>query len=591
MSEIEIQQLIDAILSPLTEVQQPSQTADGKVGEEMRQQALLKLMKHPRMQMRQQAAELLGESRQPAALEALVQLAGDPESEVRQQALTSLEAFDDQVATAALVAALKDQDYLVRATAAELLGKRPGAQADEALMNTLKDSDSMVRATAAESLGRLEAFMAAPALRDLLLDLDQWVRYSAAESLSQIEPDEEIWTLLMNANSAELSQRLEAIAALGERGDRRAIPSLVKMLRDDPELEGAILNTLERFHDPLSVPALVELALFTEKPELREQALIQAQMLGLEATLEALASWLEPERPQFAHKAIEALHQLPTEATTPLFLYGVQHPDRWVCTVALITLEERREAVPPEQLLPLLGENIHDLVRAALRNLMTFHAGHAEDAIVDFIVSEQEWQRMALSENLGRLPAKKTYELARRLLDDPSPEVREAVLRSLDPTASEQMQELLLDGSRDSDAWVRQAAVEALGKLQKSETRGRILELLAQDEDFLVRAAAAEALAGHQVEDVRQALIEALKDAKPSVRLQATHALFAHEQLPTVTLLAQLLADEDKSVVLATLQQLRQSAQPELKAQLQPQLEPLLQSEDLQISSAAAGLS
>ncbi|HEY9842204.1 MAG TPA: HEAT repeat domain-containing protein, partial [Candidatus Obscuribacterales bacterium] len=200
-------------------------------------------------------------------------------------------------------------------------------------------------------------------------------------------------------------------------------------------------------------------------------------------------------------------------------------------------------------------------------------------------------QRMALSENLGRLPAKKTYELARRLLDDPSPEVREAVLRSLDPTASEQMQELLLDGSRDSDAWVRQAAVEALGKLQKSETRGRILELLAQDEDFLVRAAAAEALAGHQVEDVRQALIEALKDAKPSVRLQATHALFAHEQLPTVTLLAQLLADEDKSVVLATLQQLRQSAQPELKAQLQPQLEPLLQSEDLQISSAAAGLS
>lgn len=592
MSEMEIQQLIDAILSVPAEAPPPGavHTPDGQLAEQMRQQALLQLTRHPQAAMRQQAVEMLGESHQPAALAALLRLAVDSESEIRQQALSSLGGFEDEAATVALLEALQDSDYLVRATAAELLGGRKDAGIDELLMRCLTDEDSMVRATVAEALGRREAFLAAPALRDLLIDFDQWVRYSAAESLGQIEPEEEIWPLLMNANSAELAMRLDAIAQLGELRDRRAIPSLLKMLHDDTQLEAAVLNALEKFHDPLTVPALVELALFTEAPHLREQALIQAQTLSLEGTLEALASWLEPDRPQFAQRAIEALHQLPTADTTPLFLYAVQHPDRWVCTVALITLEQRRVPVPADHLLPLLDENIHDLVRAALKNLMCHAPEQVAESIEKFIGSELEWHRLAVAENLAHLSLERMRELATRLLTDDSDEVREAVLRSLASRATHEDTELLLTGSRDRDAWVRQAAVEGLGRLNLPQARHRLLEQLKQDEDFLVRAAAAEALSDHHDEDVRRALTQALDDAKSSVRLQVTHALFAQEIVPSREVLIRLLADQDKSVVLATLEQLRRILEPELRHQIQSQLEPLLAAEDPQIRSAAAAL-
>lgn len=586
-SEPDIQQLIDTILTPIERsASGAAQTRDGQIAENMRQQALLLLTRHAETEKRQQAAELLGESRQDAAREALISLASDPDSQVRQQALTSLEGFPDASVTQAMLAALDDEDYLVRATAAELLGARKANEAVEPLMSCLHDADVMVRATAAEALGRMEAFMAAPALRDALLDQDQWVRYGAAESLCQIEPDEEIWPLLMNANSAELQTRLEALRDLGKLGDRRAIPALVKMLRDDSELEEPILNALETIYDPLTIPALVELALFTEKPHLREQALIQAQQHGIEATLEALASWLDPDRPQYAHNAIEALHQLPTAETTPIFVYALQHPDRWVCTVAMITLQDRRQAVDPELLLPLLDEPASDLVRPALRNLLQHHPGEAEPVLERFAAAEAEWQRLAVAENLGSLPQARAQALAARLLDDPGEAVREACLRSLSAHGAAALDQLLA-GSHDGDAWVRQAAIESLGRLDQPSARARLLEILAEDEDFLVRGAAAEALAEQGGEEVRAGLSAALGDSKPSVRLQAAHALFSQAEALPPELLERLLGDDDKSVVLAALQHLRGKQADQALAS---RLSELKGSDDAQIRAAATAL-
>lgn len=596
MSESEVQDLINAILNT-PEPAQPEviHTRDGQIAGQMRQQALLQLIQHPQLKMRQQAAELLGESLQPSALQALLKLASDPESEVRQQAITSLGNFEDDSSVQALIIALDDTDYLIRATAAELLGSRKTATVLEPLMKCLKDRDAMVRATAAEALGRQEAFLAAPALRDLLLDQDQWVRYSAAESLSQIEPDEAIWPQIMNANSADLPTRQAAIQALGELADRRAIPWMLMMLNDDSELEETVLSSLESFHDPLAVPALVELALFTQKPHLREQALIQAQQLSMETTISSLTSWLDPERPQYAQPAIEALHELPTESIMPVLFYALQHPDPWVCTVAMLTIEERRLAAPPEQLLPFLEDSLQDqetlspdLIKAAFKNLVRYHPEAAHNVIRRFADSAAAWQRLILAENIGHLYAPEALSLAQQLQQDPESEIREAALRSVGSLKNAQIFELLLKGSQDPDAWVRQAAIESLGQHPDPEAQNRLLELLAADEDFLVRAAAAEALATRPADNQQlyQGLVEALNDSKPSVRLQVVHALFAQERPPEQEILERLIKDPDKSVVLATLQQLRH--QPALAQQAG--LEALLSSEDLQIRSAAAAL-
>lgn len=582
----EVQELLDAIIQAPSQITvQEIQTSDGQVANSMREQAILHLVQHPQTQVRQQAAELLGDiSHHENACQALLKLSGDVDSEVRQAALVSLGNFDRPECTAILIKALQDADYLIRATAAEQLARHSSLEIPEALMESLKDSDPMVRATAAESLGRMEAFLAAPALRDLLLDSDQWVRYSSAESLAQIEPDEAIWPLLMNANSADLPTRVQAIQDLGALADRRAIPWLLMMLNDASELEEAVLTSLENYHDPLVVPALVELAMFTQKPHLREQALLQAQSLNIENTIEALSSWLEPEHPQYAHAAIEALQQLSTESTNPVFLEALKHPDHWVQTVALITLQERHLKVSEQLLQPLLQSDNHDLVRAAFQNLLQFHTVLAAETVHPFVVAEQEWRRLILAENLSNLPLEEAYQCCLQLMQDPSNEIKEACLRSMGRLVQDaRILELLLQGTQEADAWVRQAAIESLAHHPAEEVQNRLLTLLQQDEDFLVRAAAAEALSNYQTELSYQALERALNDTKASVRLQAAYALFLQGDKIPERILKQLLADADKTIVLAALQFLKQHPQ-RVPAE---QMKILQASEDLQIRSAA----
>lgn len=584
----EIQKLIETILSPseATDLPLATHTPDGQQALAMRQQAMLTLIHHPETRLRQEAAEMLSESRHESARVALLELSRDTAAEVRQQALLGLSEFADAETTQSLLQALHDTDYIVRATAAELLGERGGPEVIEPLMESLKDREYMVRATAAEALGRLEAFLAAPALQDLLLDSDQWVRYSAAESLAQIEADEPIWSLLMDANSADPELRRTALGQLTERGDRRAIPVLVRMLKEEQEnseLETAILKTLESFHDPLVIPALVELALFTEQAHLREQALLQAQQLNLPATLEALASWLAPEQPQYAQRAIEALHQLPTQDTTPVFVYALQHPDRWVRTVAMLTLEQRQEPVATESLQALLRESAPDLAGAALRHLVKQPVLQSDQELDSYIQAEATWKRLAVAENLERLSAQQQQRYAQMLLTDAESEVREATVRSLAKSSQPERMSWLLAGSEDEDSWVRQAAVEGLGAAPNPEATTRLLQILKQDSDFLVRAAAAEALGNAQGEEVVSALEQALSDDKPSVRLQSVHSLFAQPEVPGTDTLRQMLQDSDKSVRLTTLQHLRQTPHP----QLLPDLEQLLQAEDIQVRSAA----
>jgi len=589
----EIQALIDAMIhsaGPQPNPPESQQTPDGQQGQIFRQQALLQLVQHPKQQVRQEAAELLAEHPCEPAFEALSQLAQDDSAEVRLQAILSLETFRDFDPTPVLLSALKDPDYLVRASAAETLGAQgadPTNQLTEALLGLLKDEVYTVRATAAEALGRMEAFLAVPALQDLLLDNDQWVRYSAAESLNQIEPDEAIWALLMDANSKEPISREEAVKALGECVDRRAIPALMRMLKDEPTLGSQILLALQKFHDPLVVPALVETALFTHQADLREQALIEAQEQSLDATVQALADWLDSEHLLYAQRAIEVLNQLPTQETNPVFVYALQHSDPWVRTVGMLTLQNRKVAAPLAQLENLLQqENDPDLLRAALTNLIEHHPQQSLDYLQTFATSEADWQRLVLAENLHRLPydlLTTDLESLKSLLSDPSSDVREAAMQSIGQIGHEACLPYLLTGSQDPDAWVRQAAVAGLENDLSPAACERLIACLQNDEDFLVRARAAEALGAHHSEASQAALQTALDDDKPSVRVQAVRSLFNQGQPPALESVAKMLSDTARNVLLTTLEQIRRqqgSAYQHLLAQH-------LEAADPQIHSAA----
>lgn len=582
----EVQELIDAILNtppgPGTQLS-PNQTSDGQIAAGMRQEANLQLSRHPKAAIRMEAAEMLADHSSPQAMLALLQLCSDSDSGVRQQALQSLEGYQAPEVSKALIEALNDSDYLVRASAAELLGNRSDPSAVEPLIQSLKDSYYMVRATAAEALGKMEAFMAASALRDLLLDSDQWVRYSAAESLGQIEPDEHIWQVLMEANCTDPTTRLEAVKDLQQLADSRAIPTLIRLLKDETDISSAALTTLESFHDPIVVPALVETALFTEHAHIREQALLQSQHISLEATIGALSSWLVAEQVHFAQQAAEVLRQLPTLDTTPIFLDALEHDDIWVRTVAMLTLNQRQAEIPADKLLPLLQESEADLVTAALNSALRLYPEQALSDIDRFLNSGQLWQQEVLAENVFLLPTPLRQEYAQQLYQSPESSIRESVVKSLGKAGQPEDLVLLLETQKDPDSWVRQATVASLESLSSEQSEQILIRLLRQDPDFMVRARAAEALADHTRPEISAALESALSDSKPSVRVQVVISLFHHPEHPSKKALESILQDPDKNVLLTCLEHLQRKP----ISGAHQQVAKYLDSEDIQLSSAA----
>jgi HEAT repeat protein len=593
----EINALIDALISQPPELALPApagdQTADGQQAQIFRHQALLALTEHPDVALRQQAAEMLAEHQSAVSLAALQRLSEDVAPEVRLNAISSLSQFTDSHSVIpVLIKRLHDTDYLVRATAAEGLGNHPQlpTAAIEALIHVLTDKNAVVRATAAEALGAQSAFLASPALEDRLLDSDQWVRYSAAESLHQIAPEEEIWPLLMDANSKDHSARQIAIQTLGELLDRRAIPPLVRMLKDAPELTPGVLKTLQHFRDPLVIPALVETALFTDLAHLREQALLDAQQLDLDETLRALEHWLESDKSHYAHRAIEVLHHLPTPDCHPILLKALEHGDSWVRTVALLSLSGRKVAIPVQTLKTLLStDQPQDLQTAALEQLMRYHPGDSLQEMARFAKAAADWQRLCVASHLHYLPdtiLEQGRESFQTLLADESSDVREATMMSIGKMPYANCLPFLVQGAADEDSWVRQAAVAGLEQHSEPEAIQTLLTRLAEDSDFLVRARAAEALSKHPCPESQVGLSKALQDDKPSVRVQAARSLFAlqaHDLSISPVLLQQLLQDTDRNVLLTVLEHLQRAPQPDLREALTGHLN----ARDPQIASAA----
>ncbi|MBF2054398.1 MAG: HEAT repeat domain-containing protein [Candidatus Sericytochromatia bacterium] len=593
----DVNALIDALIGQAPELTNTSHsseaTADGQQGQIFRHQALLALTEHPDLSLRQQAAEMLAEHQTALSLAALQRLSADPAPEVRLPAVSSLSHFsDDASVLPVLLERLQDSDYLVRSTAAEALGNRPQLppQALEALIGVLTDKNAVVRATAAEALGAQNAFLASPALEDRLLDSDQWVRFSAAESLHQIAPEEEIWPLLMDANSKDTTARLNAIQALGKLLDRRAIPALVRMLKDAPELTPEVLKTLQQFHDPLVIPALVETALFTELAHLREQALLDAQQLSLNKTLQALSDWLDSDNRHYAQRAIEVLHHLPTEDCHPILLKALEHSDSWVRTVALLSLSGRKVAAPADRLKNLLSAaQPQDLQTAALEQLMRYHPDQSIQEMATFAQAEADWQRLSVASHLHYLPEHildQSCESFQTLLHDSSSDVREAAMMSIGKMPYANCLPFLIQGTADEDSWVRQAAVAGLEQHLDPQATENLLTCLAEDSDFLVRARAAEALGKHISQASWQGLNQALTDDKPSVRVQAARSLFQLHQQGLPAELSQfqtLLQDSDRNVLITVLEQLRRTPQQGLQQALQGHLS----ARDPQIAAAA----
>ncbi len=249
--------------------------------------------------IREEAAMMLGTLRDPRAVAPLVSVLHDGDRAVRDAAISALLAIGEPAMTtlgaclsdpvltvqelassvlatiadarvlAPLVKALASPDWIVRMHAAKAIGRiqDPGAVAP--LVPLLQDKVKAVREETSTALAAIgEA--ALPSLLAALTHTEWLVRLHAVEALGKTRSPEAVNPLLsVLFNDPDRAVREDAVRALGQIGDARAVEFLVTVMKE-PGLRPLVVEALGRIGDRSAVPMLINVLKGMERPEVSQ---------------------------------------------------------------------------------------------------------------------------------------------------------------------------------------------------------------------------------------------------------------------------------------------------------------------------------
>ena len=436
----------------------------------------------------------------------------------RQRAVEKLLASGGRDAVETIASVLSDEDVEVRRTAAAL-GEFREEFATGPLGEALRDPDETVRTAAAKSLGQSGGIPAVTLLITALQDPATKVRWQAARSLDELswQPADGF----QKATYLVAQSKLEMAALIGAE----AIDPLALVLRTGAyqERHAAVL-ALSQIPDARVQKALIA-ALSDREDQVRCAAVEALRKLGDHSAATALISVLGDSHKHVRAAAAEALGQLNNpQALEPL--RQILGDKNWeVRQAAAQALGRLRDAAALDAIIGLLGDREHEVRETAARALELIGERRAVTPLVIALKDENSNVRQRAITALNVLDPKWPQTEAAR-------------------AAAPQLQEAL----RHNEYWVRQAAADALGRInysQAAELRGLPATLPAlsaplhyrrqaaveaflsmlSDFDRELRAAAADSLGRLGQTATIPALTHATKDPDGEVRAFATRAL------------------------------------------------------------------
>ena len=215
----------------------------------------------------------------------------DPDEGVRQKAAESLSRIEAMVNFGTYVSMLDSDDRAARIQAIYLLGELATEEAVRLLQSQMSDPYDDVRAGVIQALGNNADSYRARDIRekavDIVLmglgDLNLSIRASAADALAKFKDTRSAAPLLeivkdtTDHEGEDVQLTVSVILALGEIGDRRAVPDIIEKTKiDNPDIREAALKALGMMGDPRAEGCLIE-SLTSDNPRIRMQA---AESLG-----------------------------------------------------------------------------------------------------------------------------------------------------------------------------------------------------------------------------------------------------------------------------------------------------------------------
>lgn len=624
---------LESILSLLRE-ENPDSIREGArmAGRAASQEAIGDLVRHiasPNIGVQEAADRALRKIGGPAVVHAVIPLLRSDEAPVRNVAMDLLRELGS-TDLEALKKLLHDSDADVRIFASDILGSTGTAQAVPALCQALlNDPEVNVRYQAAVSLGQLAFAEAAPCLNKALND-EEWVQFSVIEALTKIKDASSISALIQAlGKSSELVASI-IVDALGEMGNIKAVPLLLKGLDSSPaalanKIVRAVINIMgERSLNLLGARDCGRLrgylpsALADEDPDIQDAAVKAYAVLGgKDATTVLLrhAQTLDPEKD--ADRLVAIIEALTGVGAVDELQAAVSHENELLAQLAMNALLAVDEAAGVMELQRVFWERPRDLQRLIIMELASRAGRDSQSFFLDVLERHQDGNvlRGALL-FLGRkgdpeLALEKILPFFAHAYNDVkeaaidacialhTPKV-EAFFRSLlghtDPVQRmigayglgffdidnniDALSEALDDESPD----VRKVAVESFGRAcpMKEEYVERVEKKLA-DPNSDVRMAVFDTLGLCSDERFLKCLIIGLNDNDTWVRVRCAERLGEQRLVQAVEPLVGMLTDENQLVVIKAVSALGMiGGEAAFRAIL-----PLLDAEDRDVREAA----
>jgi HEAT repeat protein len=436
----------------------------------------------------------------PTVLDPLLSALGDADAAVRTLAVTTLGRLKDERAANPLVKALHDRAADVREAAAEALREIGDRRAMEPLVAALKDESSGVRwraASALDSLGWSPADDTQKALQLVALG-----KLEKAAQLGQAA----IAPLIVTLKTSVYYKRMQAVEALAWIGDPKVLKPLVEALKDeDSNVRSKAVEGLASLGDGRAVEPLI-LTLRDKDTRVRATAIEALSKLGDARAIDPLAKLLKDDAWDVRMAAVEALGKF-KDSRVILHLVNCLHDkDRDTRLAAVISIGRIGDTAAIEHLVLSLTDG-HDQVRQTAAGVLRRldknweKAPEAKNAAANLRQRAQAtdyWVRQAALEVLGKIGEGEAG-------DEVALETK--LSKAADPMQARKQStmEALLLSLDDIDRDLRQAAAEALGRLAEKRAADALAKHI-HDQDEAVRKAAAKSLQNVGWEPKDQAL-------------------------------------------------------------------------------------
>lgn len=190
----------------------------------------------------------------------------DPQLGVQEAASAVLAVIADDRVLAPLIASLRNRDWIVRMHAAKALGRIKDSQSIEPLIPLMQDKVKAVREEVTAALAAI-GDAAIPSLLEALTHTEWLVRLHAVEALGKTRSPaavEPLLSILFNDQDAAI--REDTIRALGLIGDSRALEFLQVALKE-PGLRPLAVEAMGQIGDRSAVPVLIRVLEGEDRPE------------------------------------------------------------------------------------------------------------------------------------------------------------------------------------------------------------------------------------------------------------------------------------------------------------------------------------